>query len=377
MKKFVSLMLCLSLIASLSLGLTGCGGGSDTSQTPASNPPAAETPAASEPAGEETQPAELEPVTLKVASSFTPTETGGQIVTYFLDAVTEASGGAITFDLYDGGTLCSASEEFDYLQDGSIDLCLTVPAYLMSTVPLAYGVCSNNGMEDPGKLMNYLLYENEETGALIEEQAAQNRNMRILGATVSGSSIIASSKPVNELADLANQTMGTPVNMDVYNALGVPTVEAVPPEMYDAISRGVYDGVIFAAAAYVTQSLYEVAPYVLYTGVCNSGQLICVNLDTWQSLSPEAQAVLEEAAEATLTFSAQCYEEGESQVVDVSKTTANLDDAAAQELVQRLYGGSVTSVRASSANLGSSEAQEVVLDAISEYLGFDVTEYAN
>ena len=141
MKKLIALLLSLSMI--LALGLTGCSSSSSSDD-------AEETTEATESEEETTEEEDADDaddssssdsvvypeMTLTVSCSYGETETAGQTLAYFLDYITEASGGNIQFDVYWGATFCSASEDLTYVQNGSVDMTLLSVAEYTDVLPL-------------------------------------------------------------------------------------------------------------------------------------------------------------------------------------------------------------------------------------------------
>ena len=127
MKKLFALLTALAIAFSLAAcGSTPSGSGASTSGSAA---PTASGSAAASGSGEAAEPVG-DPVTLTLASSYKDTDAEGQYLNYFMDYVTEHSGGTITFTKYMAGTLGSAAEELSLMQNGDVDvIALYAPVY--------------------------------------------------------------------------------------------------------------------------------------------------------------------------------------------------------------------------------------------------------
>ena len=66
-------------------------------------------------------------------------------------------------------------------------------------------------------------------------------------------------------------------------------------DVYSAVQRGVVDGLI-SGVSFVERRWYEVTPYISYIPITFTSQIIGMNLRKWNSLSPEQQQILMQAA---------------------------------------------------------------------------------
>ena len=77
-------------------------------------------------------------------------------------------------------------------------------------------------------------------------------------------------------------------------AVGGNPISITPPEMYDAIQKGVLDGMIFDWQGIKSSRLYEGLNYATPYTVVNVPQGFIMNNRTWNSLSPDIQEVFTE-----------------------------------------------------------------------------------
>ena len=114
-------------------------------------------------------------------------------------------------------------------------------------------------------------------------------------------SIINSKKPINSLEDLKGmkiRIMQSPVQIATFNALGALATPMAAGEVYSAIQQGVVDGAENHPFSIRSYKWYEVAPYYSLTNHFYEACPLLMDSNTFNSLSPELQkAVLEAAAE--------------------------------------------------------------------------------
>jgi TRAP-type C4-dicarboxylate transport system substrate-binding protein len=249
-----------------------------------------------------------EPVVIKYACTGQETETVGQEVKYFTDAVTAAVP-AVTFDIYYGGTLASGQEDLPLLTSGGVDMIsLGHPPY-GAVIPLVqFPMFAPGGEDNPTAGIDYfngLTFDDPATSALIQAEAEAN-NFKYLAWMTTGYSAFEAKEPFTKISDLVGGKFGVGAPPAPYEALGLTVVQVFPPDGYESLRTGVIDSTNmgFAPMVYALK-WYEVAPYFLIDNTIGAGQAIIINLDTWNSLTPETQAAFQAAADATSEYSIQ------------------------------------------------------------------------
>ena len=142
MKKITKWLAAVLALGMLVFTLTACGGGGGGATTAAAAggettapaeattaAAAAETAAPAEPAGD----AEF---TFKVTSHDSDKGGSGQFIHAWCDAVTEASGGRIQFQIFLGGSLAPATESYNVVRSGAADIAWGLPSFYQGTFPL-------------------------------------------------------------------------------------------------------------------------------------------------------------------------------------------------------------------------------------------------
>ena len=366
MKKFLSLLLALVMI----FALVACG---NNSQPSGSNAPAADPSASQAPAGE-TDPFEgLPNVTLKMAATVNENEIGGQIMAEFLRYVTENTNGKVTFDTFYGGILASAMEELQMVSTGAVDLIPLGHNPHAENLPLLNGPSWVNGSEeDAVNYFNYLVFENEETSALIQAEAAAN-NIIYLGFQPSGKNAFVSKVEATSFADLQGKQLGAMANQQLFQSLGMVVVTTPPPDTYESLSRGVIDLSRLSFTAAMNMKWYEVAKTWLLDGTSAAGSPFTMNLDTWNSLPAEYQEVFYAAAEHCVEYGLKLATESEAEnIAFLESQGCTVMELPAED--QTLFYESLVSItmqacRDRAARLGITEQQEIVIAATLEYLG--------
>ncbi len=347
MKKLTALLLALAMV----FALAACGSGN--ASTPSDNA----APADSTPANETETPDDTAPedaadvgdvandpaVTLSVASSFTANELVGQYWNYFKEDVEALSGGSITLELYLGGTLCGADEELAMLTNGSIDLMMTFTPSNAFALPCISTIYYTPGsIEETQQVVNYLLFEDPDSSAVIADAFAANNATLLPAFVVTSEMVFASTQPITCWADLFEGKYGCPMDAN-YTDMGYKNlVTVLDPDWYESLRTGLCDSINPTAADVVNLRLYEVADYYLVCPATRVDNWMTINTDTYNSLTDNQRAVLEQACADLLAYTAEVQNDLNDQFVDVVEsnggTVINMTD---EEFEWFLYCGDI------------------------------------
>jgi TRAP-type C4-dicarboxylate transport system substrate-binding protein len=142
-------------------------------------------------------------------------------------------------------------------------------------------------------------------------------------------------KPVKTLDDLKGfrvRTPEVPVYLKSWQKLGASTMPIALSEVYSAIQSGAIDGAETTISYYVSNGINKIAPYFELTMHAYETNLVIINDKLFQSLSPENQKILTDAAlEAGLTHQKAVQDSIDKllqQIKDEGGTITELDREA-------------------------------------------------
>ena len=213
----------------------------------------------------------------------------------FTTDVSNASNKSLTIDQYTGSTLVPDAEMLQAVSKGTLDMCQGYAGYWPEQLDIA---TIESGI--PGAWTSYdeamYIMETKGLGKLIREAYAE-QNVHYLGAIMGGPFDLLTKKPVNSLDDLkAMKIRATPSVAKILNKFGIDTIIIQGAELHRALSTGLIDGVIYAGTnEYVGMKLYEAAKHYTSLNMISPGYTdqMLINMDTWKSLTPAQQAVIE------------------------------------------------------------------------------------
>ncbi|MFV0441581.1 MAG: TRAP transporter substrate-binding protein [Lachnospirales bacterium] len=370
MKRFLSILTVSTLAVAT---LTSCGGSSETT-TETESETATETETTD--SSSESETSEVDPLEIKISVTYQQTETGGDVIQHFVDTLSETSNGQITAKVSWGGTLFSSNEELDAVMDGSVDMVALGHMPHTNTLNyLSFPSFAPGGTQAALDYFQTLMFDDPETSALIQGEAA-DMGIKYLNVIAGGANAYCAKYEFSDLDSLIDGSAAFG-NMDgtIFEHLGFMVTSIAPPDVYDALNRGLVDSTQMALAPMVAMSWYEPAPYWALDGTYAAGNFFTVNLDWWEALSPEQQTFIEEAALETQDYSASVFdEEIGSQIALVEEKTGNTFVELSQEDIDTFWAA-VFEAKSEAAlaitdKSGKSEGMEVILDKAAEITNY-------
>lgn len=374
MKKLLAIVLSLAMLLSMSM-LAGCG-----DKTPASSgAPSGAGSSAADASGSGDESADgpvYETRKLIATTDKAENDDGGLIIGYFCDYITEKSGGAITFNVSYGGTLCTGAEELGMLTSGAVDLACIGTTLAVDNLPLVnFPTMVLGDSQTAVDYYNYLCFENEETAELIAAEAAA-QNVIYLGFQAGGTTCWLSTKELTCIDDIKGIKFGAMQNQGAFESLGVSVVSFNMPDGYENLSKGVIDAVTMAFNPTVAMRWYEVAPNYLMLGTYVAGSPFTLNLDTWNSLNADEQALFREAAQAAGAYSMELatagYDKNMALLEENGVVVNTISDEEGALWYDALFSYQVTNCRNVAENQGISEDMETILAAAADFVDVEL-----
>jgi len=213
----------------------------------------------------------------------------------YMDAVEEASDGAITFERTSFEALCDMNEVADCVRDGRADLGITVTDYtphLLPTLSVMSITFLNNDIQASVEAL-YDLHTNYEPA----KEQLESANLEYISTWPVGALLIGSEEPVENIDDVAGLSARAagPVTQRSLEAADVNVNAITAAETYESLQRGVIDSVAASLDFGVNYKVTEQLPYWVDPGL---GQYTAYgmwwNKDSYDSLTPELQETVDE-----------------------------------------------------------------------------------
>lgn len=285
-----------------------------------------------------------------------PTVQGLMAMAAYLEA---ASDGRITMEVFPGGQLGDERSTIEQVQLGVLDIVRT------STSPVGEFYAPMGVYSLPFIFRDAAHFWKVVQGPIGREllDGLEAAGMIGLAYYDSGSrNFYTTDRPIRSVADLQGlriRTQQSQVVLDMMEALGADAVPMAFGEVYSGLQTGVIDGAENNFPSYGPFGVrhYEVAPYYTLNQHARVPEIVMISTTTWSSLSPEDQALVREAALASVPVQAalwadlversrQAVEEAGSEIITVD--IQEFQDAMAPvyeqyapqfgELLQRIQG---------------------------------------
>lgn len=277
MRKQLSLILMTLLVLTL-LTLAGCGGNSSNSQQPNKTNETVKSP-------------EKKPIVLKYAFFAPATTFPAKQMEKWKAELEKRTNGQVKVDLFVGGTLLNAQNMYGGVQDGVADIGLSATSYEPGRFPLL-GISELPSGYPNSNVASKVFYD------LIKEfPPVEFKDYKIITAFCTEPGYIMVKKPVANLKDLKGRKIRISGSLTpTLNALGAAPLGMPMSEVPEALQTGVVEGLVTSREVLMDMKLAESLKY--YTdyplGVTNF--IAVMNKDTWNSLPPDVQKVIDELA---------------------------------------------------------------------------------
>jgi TRAP-type C4-dicarboxylate transport system substrate-binding protein len=266
-----------------------------------------------------------EKITLRLADSLPSGHVIHELVAKpFMELVTKATNGQVTFQHFPSEQLGKAKDMAQLTAMGVADLSYIVPSYSSDKFPLT-AVAELPGIFDTECQGSLAFYKISHNGGVVEtREFAPNQLRPLVTIALPAYQIqLATSRDIKTAKDLEGlkvRTTGGAMDLMMRSIGGVP-VRMAAPEIYESLTRGTLDGMIFS---YQSSVSYEFGK-MLKSGTegLNFGTAILtysMGEAKFKSLPENVRKALIEAGEQTTREGCKRFEDGEKTATEKIKS---------------------------------------------------------
>ena len=241
-----------------------------------------------------------------------PYQTGAE---KFKELVEEKTGGKVVIKIYPNGQLGAERDLFEGLKLGTVEFAVGG----MGVLSQAY----EPKLEVFG--LPFMFESREEVYEVLDGPVGQElykplleNQIEIVGNFEAGFRQLSNSKrPVNSINDVKGLKIRTPegsVYINTWNALGASPTPIAWNELYSALQTGVVDGAEVPISNFATSGFGEVQKYYGWINYMYDSIPFGASKSFMDSLSPELQEAVREAAKEACDFERQTVKEMEAQL---------------------------------------------------------------
>ncbi len=236
----------------------------------------------------------------------------------FAPMVAEESGGRFNVEVYDSSSLGAERELTEGVQLGTIEM--GVAGGLLSATYPRIGA-----LELPFLFSDFdhvwRVFDGEIGDQVAEDFA--DAGIKVLAWLGNGFRVFSNSvRPIESVADTRGIKMRMPENQVYINtarALGFEVVAMGFGELYNALSTRVIDGQDNPLATFHASRFFEAQGHVAMSNHMFSHGSIVMNMDLWNSLSAEDQAIFQRAADEAAVLQRRLLEEATDELIELVK----------------------------------------------------------
>lgn len=216
----------------------------------------------------------------------------GTVFKPFIEEVEAATDGDLTITLYSSSVLGKITDQLALVENGIADMAMIVPSYTPGRFPLtesgglpfAFDSATHGGrvyrelqpyVEEEFESVKFLFMTINTAAALLSSKRPFTSVDSLKGARISGS------------AGAQHKFLGS---------LGVIADFMPISEKYVALERGTIEGLLMPLASATGYKMEEVTKYVSRINYSSTPLVAIMNIDAWESLTPEQQQAITEAS---------------------------------------------------------------------------------
>ena len=269
-------------------------------------------------------------VKLRFSTFFPPSHPNAKITEAWCKEVGKRTNGKVKAQHYAGGTLTPAAQTYDSVVGGVADVGNIVLGYTMGKFPLSEVLDFPLGIPSGSvatRMMN-AYYDKFKPKELDEVKIMYLHS-------VGPGNLHTRAKPVDKLEDLKGLKIRTyGPNAKMMTLLGAAPVAMPQGDAYDAISKGVVDGGLWAYEALEGWKIGEVVKYTTEIPTLSYGTIfvVAMNKKKWNSIPPSEQKIIEQINKEWIEKQAKLWDEIDAHGKDwILKRGNKISRLSAQE----------------------------------------------
>ena len=235
---------------------------------------------------------------------------------YMAERLAELSDGELTISIYPNNQLGTERQSLELLQIGSLDMTKVSAAVLENFSPeiavlsLPYVF---RGREHVYK------FQDSDLGREMLTTSEQYRLRGLVYYDAGQRSFYTKDHPVNVPADLQGEKIRVQLSataIAMVQALGGSPTPISYGELYTALQQGVVDGAENNPPSFYTSRHYEVCKYYTLDEHTAVPDVLMIGTDAWARLSEKERGWLQEAADQSVTYQRELWQEAEQEALD-------------------------------------------------------------
>ncbi len=255
-------------------------------------------------------------------SIFFPATHGNTILaTEWAKEIEKRTKGAVKITMFPGATLTPANQCYDGVVKGISDIGMSVLSYTAGRFPLTEVIDMPLGYKSGYQVTRLInAYYNK-------FQPKEFDDVKVMYLHGHGPGVLhTNKKPVSKLEDLKGLKIRcTGTSSEMVKHLGGTPVAMPQTETYDALQKGVVDGVMSPVETLKGWKFAEVIKYTTlnYGSAYSIGFFVVMNKAKWNSLPKDVQAVIQKVNEEWIEKTGRAWDEFDKIGIETTKAKGN------------------------------------------------------
>lgn len=260
-----------------------------------------------------------------------------KLATEWAREIENRSNGRVKIDVYPGGVLSGASENYDCVANGVSDIGMSCLSYSRGLFPLSE--CLDFPMGYPSGNAATMV-----ANAFLQEFKPEEFNeTHMLYLHAHGPGILAANKEITDLKGIHNLSIrGTGITAQIIRELGGNAVGLPQGETFEALRKGVVEATLCPVETLKGWKQGEVIsnvikiPAIAYT----TTMFVTMNPKTWDKLPPDIQQIFNDVSQEWIPKHGAAWDEADAEgrafVESLSRSFSEFDDNANAETAKAL-----------------------------------------
>ncbi|MBP2366187.1 TRAP transporter substrate-binding protein DctP [Pseudonocardia parietis] len=272
-----------------------------------------------------------------MASFLSPTTAQGQTITWWVEELEKRTDGKVTVETFWDASLLGAEEIRDGVRDGRVELGNVSYAYTPSDFPLS-SIVEVPFLGDNMGAQTSALNELYATDEAFRAEWEDKQGIKVMSFVGVPPALTGTKEPVTTVDWYTGKTVrASGFFVKALEAVGGNPAAIAVPETYEAMRTGTveaYGGLILDVITPL--SLHEVGGHIHDPGLGHyASSTWTMSLDTWNSLSPQVQGIIEELnaefPNQLLRNAERTEDEACTQILDSGGSASKFDEAEIQK----------------------------------------------
>ena len=260
------------------------------------------------------------------------------LATEWAKEIEKRTNGAVKITMFPGATLTPANQCYDGVVKGISDIGMSVLSYTPGRFPVTEVIDLPLGYKSGLQVTRLCnAFYNKFTPKELDD-------VKVMYLHGHGPGLLHTKKPVAKLEDLKGMKIRcTGTSAEIVKHLGGTPVAMPQTETYDALQKGVVDGVLSPIETLKGWKFAEVVKSTTlnYGSAYSLGFFVVMNKQKWASIPKETQAVIQKVNEEWIEKTGKAWDEFDKQGLELTKAKGNQvitlskqEDARWAQLVQ-------------------------------------------